>query len=91
MHKIAGLEIPFGLTITQDVLNEMVIFDDVNTNAKGISANLRSQINAMRIQRGDQKLLEEMKMDGNDWKLSADTILREVAEDPDSVWFKRIK
>ena len=91
LHKIAELEIPFGLTITQDVLNEMVIFDDVNTNAKGISANLRSQINAMRIQRGDQKLFEEMKMDGTNWKLSADAILREVAEDPDSVWFKRIK
>ena len=34
VHKITGLEIPFGLTIAQDVLNEMVIFDDVNTNAK---------------------------------------------------------
>ena len=83
--------IPFGLTITESILNEMVIFYEVNSNAKGVPANVKEQINARRVAEGDDELLKQMELTGDDWKILANKILEDVVRDYDSVWFKRIK
>ena len=91
LDMINEIQIPFGLTITESVLNEMVIFYDVNSNAKGVPANVKDQINARRVAEGDDELLKQMELTGEDWKIIANKILEDVSVDYDSVWFKRIK
>ena len=91
LDKINKIQIPFGLTITESVLNEMVIFYDVNSNAKGVPANVKEQINARRVAEGDDELLKQMELTGDDWKILANRILEDVVKDYDNVWFKRIK
>ena len=91
LNMINEIQVPFGLTITESVLNEMVIFYDVNSNAKGVPANVKDQINARRVAEGDDELLKQMELTGDDWKIIANKILEDVSVDYDSVWFKRIK
>jgi DGQHR domain-containing protein len=91
LDMINEIQIPFGLTITESVLNEMVIFYEVNSNAKGVPANVKDQINARRVAEGDSELLKQMELTGDDWKIIANKILEDVSVDYDSVWFKRIK
>ena len=91
LDVINEIQVPFGLTITESILNEMVIFYEVNSNAKGVPANVKEQINARRVAEGDDELLKQMELTGDDWKILANKILEDVVRDYDSVWFKRIK
>lgn len=91
LNMINEIQVPFGLTITESILNEMVIFYEVNSNAKGVPANVKEQINARRVAEGDDELLKQMELTGDDWKILANKILEDVVRDYDSVWFKRIK
>lgn len=91
LNRLNKIQIPFGLTITESVLNEMVIFFDVNSNAKGVPANVKEQINALRVSQGDHDLFKQMELTGDDWKILADKILKDITKDYDNVWFKRIK
>jgi DGQHR domain-containing protein len=91
LDKLNNIQIPFGLTITESVLNEMIIFYDVNSNAKGVPANVKDLIQKKRVEAGDKELLKEMDSSGDSWKLIATDILEEVVLDYDNVWFKRIK
>lgn len=90
-ERISNIQIPFGLTITDSVLNEMVLFYEVNNFAKSVSANIRTQIETMRAKLGDVDMLLTMEQLGDDWKMIADNILLTVTKDYDSVWFNRIK
>ena len=89
--RISNIQIPFGLTITESVLNEMVLFYEVNNFAKSVSANIRTQIETMRAKLGDEDMIVTMDQLGTDWKVIADNILLTVTKDYDSVWFNRIK
>ena len=90
-NRISNIQIPFGLTITESVLNEMVLFYEVNNFAKSVSANIRTQIETMRAKLGDEDMRLTMEQLGDDWKMIADHILLTVTKDYDSVWFNRIK
>ena len=61
LDMINEIQIPFGLTITESVLNEMVIFYEVNSNAKGVPANVKDQINARRVAEGELKKKSKSK------------------------------
>ncbi len=89
--KISNIQIPFGLTITESVLNEMVLFYEVNNFAKSVSANIRTQIETMRAKLGDEDMRLSMEQLGDDWKVIADNILLTITRDYDNVWFNRIK
>ena len=91
LEKLNNIKIPFGMTITESVLNEMIIFFDVNSNAKGVPANVKDLIQKKRVEAGDRDLLQEMDSSGDSWKLLATDILEEIVLDYDNVWFKRIK
>ena len=91
LDELQKIQIPFGLTITESILNEMVIFYDVNSNAKGVPANVKDAINARRVAEGDDELLKQMELMGDDWKILANKILENVTNDYENVWYKRIK
>lgn len=90
-ERVCNLQIPFGLTITESVLNEMVLFYEVNNFAKSVSANIRTAIETMRAKLGDKGTRIAMEQSGEDWKVIADHILLSVTNDYDNVWFNRIK
>lgn len=90
-ERLCNIKIPFGLTITESVLNEMVIFYEVNNFAKSVSANIKKQIETMRAKLGDTDMLRTMELLGDDWSLIADHILLTVTRDEDNVWYNRIK
>ncbi len=90
-ERISNIQIPFGLTITESVLNEMVLFYEVNNFAKSVSANIRTQIETMRAKLGDEDMRVTMEQLGDDWKMIADNILLTVVKEYDNVWFNRIK
>ena len=91
LKNLYQIKIPFGMTITESVLNEMIIFYDVNSNAKGVPANVKDLIQKKRVEAGDKDLLKEMDSSGDSWKIIATDILEEIVLDYDSVWYKRIK
>jgi len=90
-ERISNIQVPFGLTITESVLNEMVLFYEVNNFAKSVSANIRTQIETMRAKLGDVDMQLAMEQLGDDWKVIADNILLTITKDYENVWFNRIK
>ncbi len=90
-ERISNIQVPFGLTITESVLNEMVLFYEVNNFAKSVSANIRTQIETMRAKLGDVDMQLTMEQLGDDWKVIADNILLTITKDYENVWFNRIK
>ncbi len=91
LERISEKLIPFGLTITRDILHEMEIFSDVNGNAKAVAYNVKKLINQRRYQLGDQSIEDELKLSGQEWELLAGQIIEDMSGRINGVWHKRIK
>ena len=91
VKRLSKKLIPFGLTVTRNVLHEMEIFSDVNGNAKAVAYNVKQLINQRRYQLGDPSVEQELILKGQEWQLLAGQIVEDMSSRINGVWHKRIK
>ncbi len=91
LQFLENLQIPALISFAKNVTKEIKIFGEINSNAKGVSVDMKVT-NLMKSSRlGDQTETDRASLEGTLWQIGAGNILEKVTNNHDSVWYKRIK
>jgi len=83
-------KIPFISTLDLDEKSEMLIFYEINSNAKSVPTNLAYTL-ISEVRKQDPDYAMELASAGDTWKADGAEIANMLGEDPRSVWYQRIR